>query len=440
MPLRPSPSRLRSRISLGFLSLAAAPLLRAQDALPLPPPAAIDSGNTAWILTSTALVLFMMIPGLALFYAGLVRARNVLSVLMQCFALTALLSLVWLAFGYSAAFSDGSSFIGNLFAHPFLKGISPASVRPGTTIPELLHFAYQMTFFVITPGLIIGAVVERMKFTALLLFMTLWSILVYLPVCYMVWHKGNFFGLTGVIDHAGGIVVHITAGVAALVACLMVGPRRDHGKQAILPHNLPMTVTGAAMLWVGWFGFNAGSGLAADGAAAMTLVVTHLSACTATLVWMAIEWTALKRPTVLGAATGAIAGLAAITPAAGSVGPIGALIIGATSAAVCWWFSIKVKTHFKYDDSLDVFGVHGIGGLVGTILLGVLAHDSFGGFNNQASLTTQLLASLYTAAYSAALSFALLFVIKKTLGLTVTDLQEREGLDYSEHGETAYNS
>lgn len=435
-----SPFRRPLALLSALLPLLAAPLVHAQDALPPTAPRAIDSGDTAWLLTSTALVLFMMIPGLALFYAGLVRARNVLSVLMQCFALTALLSLIWLAFGYSAAFSDGSAFLGNPSAHAFLKGISPASVRPGTTIPELLHFAYQMTFFVITPGLIIGAVVERMKFTALLLFMSLWSMLVYLPVCYMVWHRGNFFGLTGVIDHAGGIVVHITAGVAALVACIMVGPRRDHGKQALLPHNLPMTVTGAAMLWVGWFGFNAGSGLAANGSAAMTLVVTHLSACTATLVWMGIEWAALKRPTVLGAATGSIAGLAAITPAAGSVGPVGALIIGATSAAVCWWFSIKVKTHFKYDDSLDVFGVHGIGGLVGTILLGVLAHDTFGGLNNEASLRTQTLASLYTAGYSAAVSIALLAALKKTLGLTVTELQEREGLDYSEHGETAYNN
>ena len=430
-----------------FVAALAVPSLHAQDpAAPLvtaaaaPAAAVMNSANTAWLLTSTALVLFMMIPGLALFYAGLVRARNVLSVMMQCFALTAVLSLIWLAFGYSAAFSEGSSLVGNFSSMAFLKGISPDAVRAGTTIPEVLYFAYQMTFFVITPGLIIGAVVERMKFTSLMLFMVLWSILVYLPICYMVWYKGNYFGLTGVIDHAGGIVVHITAGIAALVACIMVGPRRDHGKQAILPHNLPMTVTGAAMLWVGWFGFNAGSGLAADGHAAMTLVVTHLSACTATLVWMGIEWAMLKRPTVLGAATGSIAGLAAITPAAGSVGPIGALIIGAVSGSLCWWFSIKVKTRFKYDDSLDVFGVHGIGGLVGTILLGVLAHDSYGGLKSEASLTTQTLAALYTAGYSALITMVLLFVIKKTMGLTVTDLQERDGLDYAEHGETAYNS
>lgn len=449
--MRPHPLRPRSfvtsllRAAMAVPALGYSVSLHAQETPSMVPPsatipAAMDSGNTAWLLTSTALVLFMMIPGLALFYAGLVRARNVLSVFMQCFALTAVLSLVWLAFGYSAAFSDGSAFVGNPLTRAFMKGTAPSAVHPGTTIPEFLYFAYQMTFFVITPGLIIGAVVERMKFTALMIFMTLWSILVYLPICYMVWYKGNFFGLTGVIDHAGGIVVHITAGIAALVACIMVGPRRDHGKQHMLPHNLPMTVTGAAMLWVGWFGFNAGSGLAADGNAALTLVVTHLSACTATLVWMGIEWLVLKRPTVLGAATGSIAGLAAITPAAGSVGPVGALIIGASSAAICWYFSVKIKARFHYDDSLDVFGVHGIGGLVGTILLGVLAHDTFGGLKNEASLTTQILAALYTTLYSAAISIGLLWVLKKTIGLTVTDIQEREGLDYSEHGETAYNN
>lgn len=416
-----------------------------------PPP--LDTGNTAWLLASTALVLFMMIPGLALFYAGLVRAKNVLSVLMQCFALTAVLSLVWLAGGYSLAFAGEGTFIGDL-SKAFLNGIRPDSYHgnsQGSGVPELVFFAYQMTFFVITPGLIIGAVVERMKFTALLLFMTLWSILVYLPVCYMVWYKGDFFGLTaikneageviraGVIDHAGGIVVHITAGIAALVACIMVGRRSDHGKTPLMPHNLPMTVTGAAMLWVGWFGFNAGSGLAANGAAGMTLIVTHISACTATLVWMGIEWVLLKRPTVLGAATGSIAGLAAITPAAGSVGPVGAIIIGTVSATACWYFSVKLKARFKYDDSLDVFGVHGVGGFIGTVLLGLLAHEKFGGLNNTASLGVQLQAALYTTFYSAAISAALLFAISKTIGLRVSEQSEREGLDQAEHGENAYN-
>lgn len=405
------------------------------------PAPVLDTGNTAWMLTSTALVLFMMIPGLALFYAGLVRAKNVLSVLMQCFALTAVLSLVWLAGGYSLAFAGEGSCIGNL-SKAFLNGVRPGSFHANsaaTGVPELVFFAYQMTFFVITPGLIVGAVVERMKFTALLVFMTAWAVLVYLPVCYMVWYKGEYFGLRGVIDHAGGIVVHITAGVAALVACLMVGPRADYGKAPTMPHNLPMTVTGAAMLWVGWFGFNAGSGIAANGAAGMSLIVTHISACTATLVWMGIEWMVQRKPTVLGAATGSIAGLAAITPAAGSVGPVGAVLIGAASGLVCWFFSVKVKSKYKYDDSLDVFGVHGIGGLVGTILLGVLAHESFGGFREDASLGTQVLAALYTAVYSAAVTVVLLLVIKKTLGLRVSEQAEREGLDFAEHGEGAYN-
>jgi ammonium transporter, Amt family len=434
----------------GLLSCAA--LLAVPNTLMAQDGQTVDTGNTAWLLTSTALVLFMMIPGLALFYAGLVRAKNVLSVLMQCFALTAILSLVWLAGGYSLAFAGEGTFIGDL-SKAFLCGVTPGSFHGNVTtgVPELVFFAYQMTFFVITPGLIIGAVVERMKFSALLLFMTLWAILVYLPVCYMVWFKGNYFGLeavknaagevtqAGVIDHAGGIVVHITAGVAALVACIMVGRRRDHGKAPLMPHNLPMTVTGAAMLWVGWFGFNAGSGLAANGAAGMTLIVTHISACTATLVWMGIEWVVLKRPTVLGAATGSIAGLAAITPAAGTVGPVGALIIGTVSAAVCWYFSVKLKAKFKYDDSLDVFGVHGVGGFIGTVLLGVLAHEKFGGLNNTASLSVQIKAALYTTVYSGVISAALLFIISKTIGLRVSEQSEREGLDQSEHGENAYN-
>ncbi len=434
----PSPRRsLLPRPALHLAGLFLVPgIVSAQDAAPVP-----DSGNTAWMLTSTALVLFMMIPGLALFYAGLVRSRNVLSVLMQCFALTALMSLVWLAGGYSLAFAGEGAFLGDL-SKAFLRGVSPDSFHAnsqGSGVPELVFFAYQMTFFVITPGLIVGAVVERMKFTALLLFMTLWALLVYLPVCYMLWYKGEYFGFKGVIDHAGGIVVHITAGVAALVACVLVGPRSDHGKVPTMPHNLPMTVTGAAMLWVGWFGFNAGSGIAANGAAGMSLIVTHISACTATLVWMGIEWMVLRKPTVLGAATGSIAGLAAITPAAGSVGPAGALVIGACSGALCWYVSVKVKAKFRYDDSLDVFGVHGVGGFVGTVLLGVFAHETFGGFRNDADIAKQFLAAFVTIAYSAGISTALLLGIKKTIGLRVTEIAEREGLDAADHGESAYN-
>ena len=404
----------------------------------------INSGDTAWLLTSTALVLFMMIPGLALFYAGLVRAKNILSILMQCFALTAVLSLVWLAVGYSLAFSDGGSIVGG-FSKVFLSGVTPTSVRSDCpTIPELLHFAYQMMFFLITPGLFIGAFAERMKFQAILIFSVVWSLVVYVPCCYGVWHKaGAFFGLTGVIDLAGGIVVHITAAVAALVACIMVGPRRGFPSAQMMPHNLALTVTGAGMLWVGWFGFNAGSQLAANGSAAMTLVVTHISASSAAVVWMFIEWLRNGRPSVLGIATGSIAGLAAITPASGKVGPVGALCIGAISSILCWLACAKLKQRFKYDDSLDVFGVHGVGGFVGTILVAVFGTTSFAGglgdFNMGSQLVTQLLASLYTILLSGIASYVILKVIDVTLGLRVSPEDENQGLDLAEHGEAAYN-
>ncbi|WP_397383052.1 ammonium transporter [Prosthecobacter sp.] len=404
----------------------------------------INSGDTAWLLTSTALVLFMMIPGLALFYAGLVRAKNILSILMQCFALTAVLSLVWLAVGYSLAFSDGGSIVGG-FSKVFLSGVTPTSVRSDCpTIPELLHFAYQMMFFLITPGLFIGAFAERMKFQAILIFSVVWSLVVYVPCCYGVWHKaGAFFGLTGVIDLAGGIVVHITAAVAALVACIMVGPRRGFPHAQMMPHNLALTVTGAGMLWVGWFGFNAGSQLAANGSAAMTLVVTHISASSAAVVWMFIEWLRNGRPSVLGIATGSIAGLAAITPASGKVGPVGALCIGAISSILCWLACAKLKQRFKYDDSLDVFGVHGVGGFVGTILVAVFGTTSFAGglgdFHIGSQLVTQLLASLYTILLSGIASYAILKVIDVTLGLRVSPEEENQGLDLAEHGEAAYN-
>jgi Amt family ammonium transporter len=404
----------------------------------------INSGDTAWLLTSTALVLFMMIPGLALFYAGLVRAKNILSILMQCFALTAVLSLVWLAVGYSLAFSDGGSIVGG-FSKVFLSGVTPTSVRSDCpTIPELLHFAYQMMFFLITPGLFIGAFAERMKFQAILIFSVVWSLVVYVPCCYGVWHKaGAFFGLTGVIDLAGGIVVHITAAVAALVACIMVGPRRGFPSAQMMPHNLALTVTGAGMLWVGWFGFNAGSQLAANGSAAMTLVVTHISASSAAVVWMFIEWLRNGRPSVLGIATGSIAGLAAITPASGKVGPVGALCIGAISSILCWLACAKLKQRFKYDDSLDVFGVHGVGGFVGTILVAVFGTTSFAGglgdFHIGSQLVTQLLASLYTILLSGIASYVILKVIDVTLGLRVSPEEENQGLDLAEHGEAAYN-
>ena len=404
----------------------------------------IQSGDTAWLLTSTALVLFMMLPGLALFYAGLVRARNVLSIFMQCFVLTCALSLLWLVCGYSLAFSDGNSWLGG-FGKMFLTGVTTASSRPDCpTIPELLHFAYQMMFFLITPGLFIGAFAERMRFSAMLIFSLAWSLIVYVPCCYGVWHKaGAFLGLTGVIDLAGGIVVHITAGVAALVLCIVVGPRRGFPSTQMLPHNLPLTLIGAGMLWVGWFGFNAGSQLAANGSAAMTLVVTHLSACTAALVWMVMEWWILSKPSALGIATGSIAGLAAITPASGKVGPIGAVCIGAVSAVLCWLACAKLKKRFNYDDSLDVFGVHGVGGFVGTILVAVFGSTSFAGglgdFQIGKQLMTQSLAALYTIVLSGVASYLILKLIAVFLPLRVGGDQESQGLDLAEHGEAAYN-
>lgn len=419
-------------------TLLAAPVMAADGA------STINSGDTAWMLVATALVLFMMIPGLALFYAGLVRAKNVLSIFMQCFALTCAMSVLWLVCGYSLSFSDGGSFIGG-FSKVFLSGVTPDTVRADCkSIPELLHFAYQMMFFLITPGLFIGAFAERMKFSAIMVFSLLWGLLVYVPCCYGVWHKaGAFLGLHDVIDLAGGIVVHITAGTAALVACIMVGPRKGFPHTPFMPHNLPFTVAGACMLWVGWFGFNAGSHLAANGNAAMTLVVTHLSACSASLVWMVIEWVRNGRPSVLGIATGSIAGLAAITPASGKVGPVGALCIGAVSAAICWMACAHLKTRFRYDDSLDVFGVHGVGGFIGTVLVAVFGSKSFAGGNGDFSilpqLGTQLLASLYTVILSGVVSVVLLLAIKATIGLRVTEAEESDGLDLTDHGENAYN-
>ena len=429
--------------SLAVVALSVIPsTLQAADGVPV---SAINSGDTAWMLTSTALVLFMMIPGLALFYAGLVKSRNVLSIFMQCFALTCIMSLLWMVCGYSLSFTDGNAFIGGWSAC-FLQGITPDSVprSDAPTIPVLSHFAYQMMFFLITPGLFIGAFAERMKFSAVVVFSIFWSLLVYLPCCYGVWHKaGAFMGLTGVIDLAGGIVVHITAGVAALVACIMVKPRSGFRHQPFLPHNLPFTIIGAAMLWVGWFGFNAGSQFAANGNAAMTLVVTHLSSCAAAVVWMAIEWIKNGKPSVLGIATGSIAGLAAITPAAGKVGPIGAIIIGSISASVCWLACSKLKAKFKYDDSLDVFGVHGVGGFIGTILVAVVGTKSFcgglGDFAIGAQLKVQLLAAIYTIVLSGIVSYVLLKIIDKVIGLRVSEQQENQGLDISDHGESGYN-
>lgn len=403
----------------------------------------LDKGDTAWIIAASALVLFMTIPGLSLFYAGLVAKRNVLSVLMQCLALTGLMTVIWLVCGYSLAFGDGGgmhAFIGG-FDKAFLLGVTPDTLSG--SIPEILFFLFQMTFFIITPALMVGAFVERMKFSAILIFCAVWGLVVYLPICHMVWGgEGTWFGDMGVFDFAGGIVVHITAGIGALVACIMVGPRSGFGKQPMPPHNLPMTVTGTGMLWVGWYGFNGGSQLAADGGAVSAIVVTQISASVAALTWMAIEWRKHGKPSVLGTATGAIAGLAAITPASGFVGPIGALIIGAVSGVVCWYFSTVIKIKRGYDDSLDVFGVHGVGGFVGTLLVAFLASETFGG--NQGDLNmgkqfgVQLFASVFTIIYTLIATWIILKVVDKLVGLRVANSEENEGLDIASHGEAGY--
>ena len=410
----------------------------------------IDSGDTAWILVSSALVLFMNIPGLFLFYAGLVQKRNVLSVMMQCFALTATVTILWLAFGYSVAFDSTGmvkdqvslhSFVGG-FEKVFLAGVGRGDAHG--TIPEVLFFTFQMTFAIITPALMVGAFVERMKFSAVLWYCLLWVALVYLPICHMVWGgDGALFADLGVIDFAGGIVVHITAGIGALVACIVVGKRVGYPEEVRRPHNLTMTVTGTAMLWVGWFGFNGGSALAAGGDAAMAITVTHISASVGALVWMVIESIKNSKPSVLGAATGSIAGLAAITPAAGSVGPIGALAIGLCSGLVCYYASVTLKQRFGYDDSLDVFGVHGVGGFVGTLLVAFVGGRALGG-NVEASMGDQFMAQAvavtFTIVYTAVVSWVLLRLTKMLLGsLRVDEQQEREGLDIVEHEERGYD-
>ena len=402
---------------------------------------AVGAANTAWIMTATALVLFMTLPGLALFYGGLVHKKNVLSVLMHCFAMACVLSVVWLIAGYSLALKGGgegiNAWVGDLSAL-FGKGLN-GSDSGDDSIPGILEFAFQMTFFIITPALVVGTFVERVKFSAVMLFAILWGLFCYAPVCHMVWFDGWLIE-KGVIDLAGGIVVHITAGVAALIFCIMVGPRKETSP----PHNLAMTLIGTCMLWVGWFGFNGGSGLAANGAGAMSIVVTHISAATAALTWMLIDVATTKKPTVLGICTGAIAGLAAITPASGVAGPIGALIIGVASGAICWYFSIKVKNILGYDDSLDVVGVHGVGGLVGTLLAAVVAIGAIQGTEGEgydwlSQLGVQALGSIFTIVFTAIVTIVILLIIKHTVGLRVSEADESLGLDQSAHGETAYN-
>ncbi|MYC13946.1 MAG: ammonium transporter [Gemmatimonadetes bacterium] len=412
----------------------------------------LNGSDTAWLLTSTALVLFMTIPGLALFYGGLVRAKNVLSVLMQCFALTAILSVVWVIIGYSLAFNTNgmtagttnfNSFIGGL-GTAFLSGVTADSLSG--TIPETVWITFQMTFFIITPALIVGAFAERMKFSAVLLFSVLWGILVYAPICHMTWGgDGSFFGDMGVLDFAGGLVVHINAGVAALVACIVIGKRQGYPDAQILPHSLSLTVVGASMLWVGWFGFNAGSAAGANSDAGMAMLVTQISAAVATSTWMFIEWIKNGKPSILGAVTGTIAGLGAITPASGSVGPIGAIVIGLAAGAICFWASTTLKRKLGYDDSLDVFGVHGVGGIIGTLLCGIFVVKSLGGqglaegMTMGSQFTAQLIAVIITIVYCGVVSFILLKIVDAAVGLRVSQEEETGGLDIALHDERGYN-
>ena len=427
------------RLSAMLLSLLWAPgIALAEDAT-------ANGANTAWILTSTALVLFMTLPGLALFYGGLVRTKNVLSVLMQCFAIAGVASVLWLIAGYSLAFGEGSAWIGDL-SKVMLSGVGRESLSGD--IPESLFMLFQMTFAIITPALIIGAFAERMKFSAMLLFSALWLMLVYVPVTHWVW-GGGWLGAMGLYDFAGGTVVHITAGVAALVAALVLGPRRGFPTVAMPPHNMTMTVMGAGMLWVGWFGFNGGSALAANGDAAMAMLVTHISAAMGAMMWMSMEWLKFGKPSALGAVTGMVAGLGTITPASGFVGPGGALIIGLLAGFVCFNATMYLKRVLKIDDSLDVFPVHGVGGMLGTLAAGVFSSVELGVFSGYGyaegissmggQLYVQLIGVLATVAFTAVVTYVILKVVGALLGLRVTEEQETEGLDIALHEERGYD-
>jgi ammonium transporter, Amt family len=413
-------------------------------------PVKLDSGDTAWMLTATMLVLLMTIPGLALFYGGMVRAKNLLSVLMQCFAITALVSLLWMIYGYSVAFDNTGmqagvtnlhSFVGG-FGHAMFAGLTPASLY--NSVPESVFIMFQMTFAIITPALIIGAFAERMKFSALLLFTAIWFTVVYLPIAHMVWGgPGSLLGDLGVIDFAGGTVVHINAGIAGLVACLVIGKRRGYPTTAMPPHNLGYTLIGASMLWLGWFGFNAGSAVAANGSAGMAMLVTQIATAAAALGWMSVEWILHRRPSVLGIASGAVAGLVAITPAAGTAGPGGALVLGLIAGVACLFCATKLKRWIGYDDSLDVFGVHAVAGIIGALLTGPLAAPALGGFGTVTDLAGQLWIQCkgvgFTVAYSAIGSYVILKLIAWTVGLRVDEEQEQMGLDIALHEERAYN-
>lgn len=405
----------------------------------------LNGANTAWVLTSTALVLFMTLPGLALFYGGLVRSKNVLTVLMQCFSITCVASILWYAVGYSIAFSEGGDYWGGL-SKAFLAGVSESTLSGD--MPETVFMMFQMTFAIITPALIIGSFAERTKFSAVMMFSALWLILVYAPITHWVW-GGGWLAQKGLLDFAGGTVVHITAGVAALVAALVIGNRKGFGTVALTPHNMTMTITGAGMLWVGWFGFNAGSALAANGDAGMAMLATHISASAGAFTWLSIEWIKYGKPSALGAVTGMVAGLGTITPASGFVGPAGALVIGISAGIICFYATNAIKQKFKIDDSLDVFPVHGVGGMLGTFMAGIFASTELGLFSGQGfsdginsmseQLSVQVTGIVAVAVYTAIVTFLILKVIDLVSGLRVTEEEETQGLDIVLHNESGYD-
>ena len=443
---------LRTYAGLGALmSFVALPgLAMAQEAAAAP---AINSGDTAWMLISTALVLFMTIPGLALFYGGMVRAKNVLSVMMQCFAITGLISILWMVYGYSLAFdttgmekgvTNFNSFIGGL-GKAFLSTLQHDAVTSATALfPESVFVTFQMTFAIITPALIVGAFAERMKFSAMLVFTGLWFTFVYAPIAHMVWSgDGGLMWDWGVLDFAGGTVVHINAGVAGLVAAIVLGKRKGYPTTPMAPHNLGYTLVGAAMLWVGWFGFNAGSAAAANGTAGMAMLTTQIATAAAALGWMFAEWITHGKPSALGIASGVVAGLVAITPAAGTAGPVGALIIGLVSGVVCFFTATSLKRKLGYDDSLDAFGVHGIGGIVGALLTGIFAAPALGGFGTVTDIGAQLFIQFkgvaFTIVYTGIVTFVILKVLDVVMGLRVNEEEETVGLDLTLHNERGYN-
>jgi len=430
---------LFTRLGIALPCLLLAPQTMAEAAA-----VSIDSGNTAWIMTSTALVLFMTIPGLALFYGGLVRSKNVLSVLMQCFAITCLVSVLWLVVVYSMAFAEGNALVGGL-GSIFMGNLAEDSVTGD--LPESVFAMFQLTFAIITPALIVGAFAERMRFASMLLFSGMWLVVVYGPVTHWVW-GGGWLGQMGLLDFAGGTVVHVTAGVAALVCAMYLGPRRGFPKTAMPPHNMTMVLTGAAMLWVGWFGFNGGSALAANGDAGMAILVTHMSASAGALTWMACEWFRFGKPSALGAVTGMVAGLGTITPASGFVGPAGGLVIGVLAGIVCFNMTMLFKQRLQIDDSLDVFPVHGVGGALGTILAAIFASSSLGVFSGQgyadgmtmvSQLQVQVIGVVSVGAYTAICTWVLLKLVDSLIGLRVSADQETEGLDINQHNERGYD-